>query len=347
MKFFFSKLKEISSKKPEYNMRSLPNLFFTLVIFFNLVFINNDLKAVKTEGINLYEHAYHLERDYPIFAIPIYEQLLAGSIAKDVRRIASIRLYFLYSKYKKYPELLNLYSKYGSLVRLNKEHQANLHEMFRTYQISSSDFYKTYPLLVDPNNENISSILEILIETNSSKLLEFCYSILNYSSNYEALRTLLFYLPNSIAKPSLKLAVLAKSTDPNTGNLITEFLEDKEISNNDRSDAIYIYAQYLKALQYYDEAIENFNLSGSISNKERSLRESAKIYVSQGKISKACSLGKFAYNFSSESDNTLKLLCSGKTIKGTEKNLKIAWEILASREQSDFYGNAVKWLYTK
>jgi hypothetical protein len=319
---------------------------FSLLTFLSFSFTNS-LYAVKTDGINLYEHAYHLEKDYPIFAIPIYEQLLSGSIAKDLRRIASIRLYFLYSKYKKYPELLSHYSKYGTQLKLSKEHQNNLQEMFKAYQITSSDFYTTYPLLVDPSGENISTLLEILIERNSSKLLEFCYSILNYTSNYEALRTLLFYLPESLAKPSLKIAILVKTQDSQTADRITEYLDTEKLTAIERSDAIYLYAQYLKSMSYYNESIENFTISGNLANKERSLRESAKSYVSQGKIEKACSLGKLSYNFSSESDTTLKLICSGELRKESEKNLKIAWDILASRDQSDFYENAVKWLYAK
>jgi hypothetical protein len=219
--------------------------------------------------------------------------------------------------------------------------------MFKAYQITSSDFYTTYPLLVDPSGENISTLLEILIERNSSKLLEFCYSILNYTSNYEALRTLLFYLPESLAKPSLKIAILVKTQDSQTADRITEYLDTEKLTAIERSDAIYLYAQYLKSMSYYNESIENFTISGNLANKERSLRESAKSYVSQGKIEKACSLGKLSYNFSSESDTTLKLICSGELRKESEKNLKIAWDILASRDQSDFYENAVKWLYAK
>ena len=318
-----------------------------LILF--IIFLTNftSFFAGSSEGINLYEKAYHLEKNYPLFSIPIYEKLLHSSSSKDVRRIASIRLYFLYVKYKKYPELLDLYSKYGSIIRLNKEHQTNLQEMYKSYHITSAQFYEIYPLLRNPNEENRALILEILTAQNSTKLLEFVYSIWNQMGNFEELRTLLFYLPETIAKPSLKMAILVKTEDASTADVITEYLENDNLTNIERSDAIYLYGQYLKSLKYYTESIQNFEASGNIERKERSKKESAKSYIAMGKIQTACKLGSSHFQFSSESDTVLQIVCNPSSFKDLNRDLKLSWEILSTREQEDFYKNAIDWVYNR
>lgn len=62
-----------------------------------------------------YEDAYSLEKESPVFAIPLYEEVAKTSSNSDVRKTASTRLYFLYEKFNKYVPALQYQIRAGTI----------------------------------------------------------------------------------------------------------------------------------------------------------------------------------------------------------------------------------------
>ncbi|WCL49863.1 hypothetical protein [Leptospira sp. GIMC2001] len=290
------------------------------------------------ESLRLYEKAYKLEKSYPVFSIPIYEESLAKNPDRDLKRIIATRLYFLYGRTNKYPELLSHYSRYSGFLAVGKEHEKKIGELIRAYQINSNQFSAAYTLAVHPTNEKISNLLELLIEQSSASLFQFVYSVLMNRGYFEELRTLMFYLPESIASPIFRIGLLVKSGETETPQVIENYLERESITDSEKSDAFYLYGQYLRSTKRFDESLEYFRKSQQFGNKERANRELGKSLVATGQVNEACKLGPFAKRENSEQDYLLHLICS-KT-KPTDKELKIAIDLLGEKDNTEFFMNA-------
>jgi hypothetical protein len=318
-------------------MKQIRNIFLLITL---LLIGQIDAK----DALQYYEAGYKLEKNTPIYSIPLYEKVLSTNADSKLKRITGTRLYYLYKRYKKYPELLSLYSRYGSLLSLGKEHNNNIQDLLKYYKISIVQFQKIYPLIQIPDPENTSTILEILMAESSKHLFEFTYSFMIHRRQYEELRILTFYLPSSIASNTLRIGILVKTQDDLSSDVITEYLEKEDITNAERSDILYLYGILLRKLNHIEEAIEYFNRSKTYGNPERGKREIAKTMVSQFRITEACKMGKFTPREFNEADYLLTILCTASEKPIPE--LRQALNILSEREENDrYYLSASKWLW--
>jgi len=287
-------------------------------------------------ALSIYEKGYRLEKDYSLFSIPLYERSLQASSDPKFQRIVATRLYYLYRKFRKYPDLLLHYSRYKSLLTIGSEHESAIRDLCRDYKISSEDFYRLYPVLFRANFEEIGSILEILTQTESKNLLTFAYFFLISTKKLEELRTILFYLPESIASPVLKIGLLVKMNDENTIEVINRYLEREELTNKEKSDALFLLGQYLMQNGNYSEAEKAFTMSQKLYDFSRGIREKGKLLVLQGRIEEACNLGNYPRRDFSESDQLLYILCNPSSRK-IPPELKDSVQILLESENTRFY----------
>lgn len=298
------------------------------------------------DPLKIYEIGYSLEKDYPIYSIPVYEKVLETNANSKLKQITGTRLYYLYKKFKKYPELLSLYSRYGRLLGLGKEHSNTVQDLLKYYKITYLQYERVYPLIQNSHPENTAQILEIIMEESSKSLFEFTYSFMIHREQYEELRTLTFYLPNNLSSNALRIGILVKTQDDLSSSVISESLAKEDITNKERSDILYLYGILLRNQNQKEEAMEYFKSSKNYGNPDRGNREIAKTLVSQYRIADACKLGKFAQREFNEADHLLTILCSASTKPIPQ--LRQALEILGERkENEEYYQYASKWLWGK
>lgn len=297
------------------------------------------------DSLRIYETGYTLEKNYPIFSIPLYERVLASSADTKLKKVAATRLYYIYKKFRKYPEILSLYSRYGNLAGLGKEHGQTIQEIIRHYRISGAQFYKVYPIIQNPHPETTSELLEILMEESSRPLLEFVYFFMMSKGQYEELRTLLYYLPESIAPPILRMGLLVKMQEPDTIDVMNQYLEREGLTKSNQADAFYLAGIFHRSQRDLEPSLEALKMSQELANPDRAKREIAKTWVSFGRVPEACKLGPFPNRDFPETDLILHLICKNEK---PIKELQQALSILADREDhADFYRSSVRWLWGK
>lgn len=318
--------------------------YIRAIILLLVLFAFAELAAI--DPLKIYEAGYSLEKNYPIYSIPVYEKVLMSNADSKLKRITGTRLYYLYKKFRKYPELISLYSKYGTLLGLGKEHSNSIQDLLKYYRITYPQYERIYPLLQVPNPENTARILEIVMEESSRNLFEFTYSFMIHNEQYEELRTLTFYLPSNLSSNALRIGILVKTGDDLSSSVISEYLAKEDITNKERSDILYLYGILLRNQNQKEEAMEYFKSSKNYGNPERGNREIAKTLVSQYRITDACKLGKFAQREFNEADHLLTILCSAssKPIPQLRQALEILGE---TKENEEYYLYASKWLWGK
>ncbi|MCC5816767.1 MAG: hypothetical protein JJT78_18610 [Leptospira sp.] len=315
--------------------------FITSFIFFCITFFTNTQSISANSALSIYEKGYKLEKTFPIFAIPVYERVLRANPDAKLKKITATRLYYLFKKFRKYPELLNHYAMYRNILSIGSEHSDSISQIIKIYQISYSEYQAIYPIITSIKSENIGTLLDIIMESSSKNLFNFSYSYLMSNRKYDELRTIMFYLPESLALPILRIGLLVKMNDPNTEQVIQKFLEREDLNDDTKSDSFYLLGQYYLIQENYTSAEEYFRLSQKYGKSDRGKREIAKSFIAQGRISEACKLGPFPARNFHEADYLLYLTCTQK--EDLIPEMQIAIDILISKESSNYFSALKKW----
>lgn len=85
-----------------------------------------------------YEEAYTMEKEDPLFSIPLYEELLRTSQKSDIRKTASSRLFFLYEKYRKYVPAILIMIRSGKITDKKGRYPSIVSELANGLNVSPS-----------------------------------------------------------------------------------------------------------------------------------------------------------------------------------------------------------------
>lgn len=315
------------------------NILKFFIYSFSLIISVHSIHS--TPALTLYEKGYKLEKNYPVFAIPVYERVLKSNPDAKLKKITATRLYYLYKKFRKYPELLNHYAIYRNILAIGNEHSESIQQITKVYQISNSEFQAIYPVIYRIDSENIGTLLDQIMESSSKNLFNFSYSYLMANKKYDELRIIMFYLPENLALPILRIGLLVKMNDSITEDVIQKYLEREDLDDKTKSDTFYLLGQYYLIQENYTRAEEIFRLSKRHGNSQRADREIAKVFISQGRFTEACQQGKFSERNFHESDYLLYLTCNTKDDLIPE--MKIALDLLKTNENSAYYNSLIRW----
>lgn len=83
-----------------------------------------------------YEEAYAMEKEDPLFSIPLYEELVRTSQKSDIRKTASSRLFFLYEKYRKYIPAILIMTRSGKITDKKGKYTAIVNELANGLNVS-------------------------------------------------------------------------------------------------------------------------------------------------------------------------------------------------------------------
>lgn len=286
-------------------------------------------------GLLEYEKGYRLEKEYPLFSIPFYEDSIEKSQDPKLKKITATRLYYLYKKHRKYSDILNHYTKYKNLLFIGKEHDETIKEICEFYKISLSDYYATYPILYNIAPETTGELLELITLKEDQNLFLFIYTYLMQTKKYNELRTILFYLPETIATPILKFGLVVKLNQENTESIAKRLLSKEDLNEKESSDIHYLLGIYYLQNGNYVSSEKALKESLKFGDKKRAHRELAKLYIIQGRFEDACKLWQYPPSLQNESEILISLLCNPS--KKYPNELKESIRLLNQTEKNQFY----------
>ncbi|TGK26249.1 hypothetical protein EHQ05_10810 [Leptospira yasudae] len=305
-----------------------------------------------------YEDAYAMEKEDPLFSIPLYEELLRTSQKADIRKTASSRLFFLYEKYRKYIPAILIMSRSGKITDKKGRYPSIVSELAGGLNVSPSAlvsvisacsrpipnpdpfFQETPPSSPkeeseDTNVPSVSSevasspaqtqempfLFRILSRKENASLYKACYAVKIKTGDFDGWEKVhAFGEMKNVLTPETSLALrISYTLHSGKGSAYKRIYSGgrlKSLSEEGKSDLLYLYGKFLRNLGKYDSSARYFWMSGSYASKERSRIETAKTLLVSGRKQEACSYLQKGFVPGDESEELLSRVC----LKNFENN---------------------------
>lgn len=279
-----------------------------------------------------YEDAYALEKEAPIFAIPLYEDVVRTAGANDVRKTASTRLYFLYEKFNKYMPAFQFQSKAGTLKNKKGEWSSLVQTLtqglgvspFALIGVVNSCSKETLawippePTVHPETGELIQPVppepYKSLSKKENQALIRLCYSLKMKNRDYEGWDNIFLFLFDKeiLSRDSALPLWVGSALQSGKGTPYRRiFLSGrfKDLSNESKSDILFLYAKFLRQQGKLEASTRYFLMSGNYSSPKRGKWESAKNLLLMDRKKEAClSYGDSFYS-GDESEILFKKIC--------------------------------------
>ncbi|MGJ4754375.1 hypothetical protein [Leptospira kmetyi] len=320
---------------------------YSKVFYFILIFLFLASNAVSVS----YEDAYAMEKEDPLFSIPLYEELLRTSQKSDVRKTASSRLFFLYEKYRKYVPAILVMSRSGKITDKKGKYPSIVSELASGLNVSPSalvsvisgcsrpipnpdPFFQetqTSPSKEESVSEEANAapgsevgnaqptqempfLFKILSRKENASLYKACYAVKIKTGDYDGWEKIhAFGEAKGILTPETSLALRISFTlHSGRGSAYKRIYSGgklKSLSEDGKSDLLYLYGKFLRNLGKYDSSARYFWMSGSYGNKDRSRIETAKTLLVSGRKQEACSYLSKSFFPGDESEELLSRVC--------------------------------------
>ncbi|TGK26928.1 hypothetical protein [Leptospira stimsonii] len=293
-----------------------------------------------------YEDAYAMEKEDPLFSIPLYEELLRTSQKSDIRKTASSRLFFLYEKYRKYIPAILIMSRSGKITDKKGKYPSLVTELASGLNVSPSSLVSVIsgcsrpipdpdPFFQEQNSKENSSenlleesadtstvsplpelplLFKILSKKENAPLYKACYAVKIKMGDYDGWEKIhAFGEVRNILSPETSLALrISYTLHSDRGSAYKRIYSGgrlRSLSEEGKSDLLYLYGKFLRNLGKYDSSARYFWMSSSYGSKERGRIETAKTLLASGRKQEAC--GQIAKGFSpgDESEELLNRIC--------------------------------------
>ncbi|AXR60395.1 hypothetical protein [Leptospira mayottensis] len=294
-----------------------------------------------------YEEAYTMEKEDPLFSIPLYEELLRTSQKSDIRKTASSRLFFLYEKYRKYVPAILIMIRSGKITDKKGRYPSIVSELANGLNVSPSAlvsvisgcnkpisnpdiyFQETNPPQTEEKSVSIETssiqtpepvvqempfLFKILSKKENAPLYKACYAVKIKTGDYDGWEKIhAFGEMKGILNPQTSLALRISFTlHSGRGSAYKRIYSGgrlKSLNEEGKSDLLYLYGKFLRNLGKYDSSARYFWMSGSYASKDRSAIETAKTLLISGRKQEACSYLTKSFFPGDESEELLSRVC--------------------------------------
>ncbi|ABJ77042.1 hypothetical protein [Leptospira borgpetersenii] len=295
-----------------------------------------------------YEEAYTMEKEDPLFSIPLYEELLRTSKKSDIRKTASSRLFFLYEKYRKYVPAILIMIRSGKITDKKGRYPSIINELADGLNVSPSAlvsvisgcnkpisnpdiyFQETNPPQTEEESVSIGTssiqtpepvvvqeipfLFKILSKKENASLYKVCYAVKIKTGDYDGWEKIhAFGEMKGIINPQTSLALRISFTiHSGRGSAYKRIYSGgrlKSLNEEGKSDLLYLYGKFLRNLGKYDSSARYFWMSGSYASKDRSAIETAKTLLISGRKQEACSYLTKGFFPGDESEELLSRVC--------------------------------------
>lgn len=294
-----------------------------------------------------YEDAYAMEKEDPLFSIPLYEELLRTSQKSDIRKTASSRLFFLYEKYRKYIPAILTMNRSGKITDKKGKYPSIVTELAGGLNVSPSALVAVisgcsrpipdpdlYFQELAPKESSVEAAAEESVETNvassspaelpylfkilskkeNAPLYKACYAVKIKSGDYDGWEKIhAFGEMRSILSPETSLALrISYTLHSDRGSAYKRIYSGgrlKSLSEEGKSDLLYLYGKFLRNLGKFDSSARYFWMSASYGSKERGKIETAKTLLASGRKQEACAQIAKGFSPGDESEELLNRIC--------------------------------------
>jgi hypothetical protein len=299
------------------------------------------ISIYSSEAGKLYNEAFKVEKISPILSISLYEKTVKSNPSKKILKICLSRLFFLYSKYSMFEEIFILNDSFPEDKSRIKKTDALIEKISKKLSVDTNTFKKIINLSVKKNEE---SLKDLIIEYNKSPNLytqSYIFAIKFKLNDMNSIPILISELNdvNPVLKFYYHLRISAKETlAVPVEKFFYEISSISELTNLQKADVLYFYANYLLQKKSYRQSVRYFRMSSTYSSKEEKANtdgntEVAKIFIINGHSTKGCNYFKKNQRIRSESDEILYLYCNKKS---TLKTLRSAISNLYKKDNSEF-----------
>lgn len=282
-----------------------------------------------------YQKAYTLESKYPLFSIPIYEEILSSRGNQKIRRTAEKRLLLLYKTWGKYPELFEYISENPNAGKLSEEIEQYWKRKEKRKELTKEKeilkrFYSSMKL------DEKSNFLIQSLNNSDRRVFENVFPFFWKSKQVELLKMVFAGISEDLSTPYLKLAILAKEGNDHFYSMLVNGQMEKVWTDKEASDFFYLLGIFLRNKEATQMSTRYFYSSSAFSEKERGIKEASKNLIALGRFNEACSILEFSLNPTNESDWVLKYFCQDKDFDALEE-ISISMRLLSKKENKRFY----------
>ncbi|EQA44478.1 hypothetical protein LEP1GSC050_3939 [Leptospira broomii serovar Hurstbridge str. 5399] len=279
-----------------------------------------------------YEDAYSLEKESPVFAIPLYEEVAKTASNSDVRKTASTRLYFLYEKFNKYIPALQYQIRAGTIKNKKGEWSGFVQGLAQglgvspyaligithscaksTRQFAPVEQTTVSDAAVNPP-QSIPEPYRSLSKKENLPLVRLCYSLKMKTRDYEGWDHVFAYLVERglLTKDAALPLWVGSALQSGKGTPYRRIFlsgRSKSLSVDSKSDILYLYAKFLRNRGRLEASARYFLMSSSYGNVRRGKLESAKNLLLMDRKKEACSFPSDTYTGGEEAELLFRKIC--------------------------------------
>ncbi|PJZ77506.1 hypothetical protein [Leptospira neocaledonica] len=279
-----------------------------------------------------YEEAYELEKLSPIFAIPLYEDVVRSSGTGDFKKTASSRLYFLYEKFNKYIPAIQYQTRAGSLKNKKGEWSSLVKTLsdglgvtpFSLLAVINSCSKET-PVWEPPEptvHPETGELIQpsppdpyrVLSRKENHSLIRLCYSLKMKQKDFEGWDNVFFFLfsKDILTRDEALPLWVGSSIQSGKGTPYRRVFFSgrfKELSNESKSDLLFLYAKFLRHNGKFESSTRYFLTSGTYASSKRGKWETAKNLLIMDRKKEACTMIGDSFNAGDESEILMKKIC--------------------------------------
>ncbi|TGL60553.1 hypothetical protein [Leptospira sarikeiensis] len=279
-----------------------------------------------------YEDAYELEKLSPIFAIPLYEEVVKSAGVGDFKKTASSRLYFLYEKFNKYIPAIHYQTRTGSLKNKKGEWSSlvkalseglgvtpfSLLAVINSCSKETSAWVAPEPTVHPETGELIQPTppdpYRVLSKKENHSLIRLCYSLKMKQRDFEGWDNIFFYLfsKDVLNRDEALPLWVGSSIQSGKGTPYRRVFFSgrfKDLSNESKSDLLFLYAKFLRHNGKFESSTRYFLTSATYSSSKRGKWETAKNLLIMDRKKEACSMIGDSFNAGDESEILMKKIC--------------------------------------
>ena len=283
-----------------------------------------------------YSRAYNLEKEFPVLSIILYEKAVYNEDNPKRKQVAVSRLFFLYKKFRKYPEILILADRF----KLDSSTQKHLDAVFNTIAeftgLSLEELTAVIELSGKGDAESVKKLAEFLAKDNVNAS-SFVLKYLIKKGEFAALEKIFqsWQLREFYPEHYVTYLIYENKSGPEE---FFSALENDSYTEQKKAVLYYLRAMYFRRQSDFAYSNDLLARSYNLSPKKYIIAEIGKNQAALGQKEQACQPKNQKYlDLEKESDLAFSLYCR-KSIKTRYSNeLGESLRLQSFRDHLPFY----------
>jgi len=288
-----------------------------------------------------YSKAYNLEKEFPLLSVILYEKAVYNENNPKIKQVAVSRLFFLYKKFRKYPEILILADRF----KMDYSTQKHLDEIYEKIAaltgLSREELNSVIDLCGRGDDESVKKLSEFISRDNMNAN-NFILKYLIRKGEFVILEKIFqsWQMREFYPEHYITYLIFENKSGPD------DFFSNVE--NDTYTDQRKAVLYYLRAMYYRRQSDFSFSndllaKSYELSPKKYILPEIGKNLASLGQKEPACQPKHLKYlDLEKESDLAFSLYCRTSVKSRNKIELDESLRLQSFRDHLPFYRDIIE-----